>query len=75
MHFFFIAAYRGLKSCTSLLENVSLRIPILGTSQRLAFVPQINTVLLGAPMQPTWWGKISTYLRPERFLFIILSRV
>jgi hypothetical protein len=28
---------------------------MLGTSQRLTFVPQINTVLLlGAPMLPTW---------------------
>jgi hypothetical protein len=45
---------------------------MFGTSQRLAFVPQINTVLvLGAPMQPTWWVKILTYLQAERFLFII----
>jgi hypothetical protein len=45
---------------------------MFGTSQRLAFVPQINTVLLlGAPMQPTWWVKILTYLQSEQFLFII----
>jgi hypothetical protein len=25
--FLFVQAYRGLKSCTSLLENVSLRVP------------------------------------------------
>jgi hypothetical protein len=25
--FFFVKVYRGLKSCTSLLENVSLRVP------------------------------------------------
>jgi hypothetical protein len=59
MHFFFVQAYRGLKSCTSFLENVSLRVPTrsVRTSQRLAFVPLTNTVLLlGAPMQPTWWG-------------------
>jgi hypothetical protein len=47
---------------------------MLGTSQRVAFVPQTNTVLLlGAPMQPTRWVMISTYvyLRSERFLSII----
>jgi hypothetical protein len=73
MHFFFVQAYRGLKSCTSLLENVSLRVPTrLGTSQPLALVPQINTVLLlGAPMLPTWWVKILIYLQSERFLFVI----
>jgi hypothetical protein len=45
---------------------------MFGTSQRLAFVPLTNTILLlGAPMQPTWWVKILTYLQLERFLFII----
>jgi hypothetical protein len=44
---------------------------MLGTSQRLAFVPLTNTVLLGAPLLPTWQVKISTYLQSERFLFII----
>jgi hypothetical protein len=54
-----------------MLAFVSL-LAMLGTSQRLAFVPQINTVfLLGAPMLPTWWVKILTYLQSERFLFII----
>jgi hypothetical protein len=54
--FFFVLAYRSLKSCTSLLENDSLR------------VPQINTVLLlGAPMLPTW----CVNLQSERFLCII----
>jgi hypothetical protein len=49
---------------------------MLGTSQRLAFVPPTNTaLLLGAPMQPTWWVKILTYLRSERFLFIILCNL
>jgi hypothetical protein len=50
---------------------------MLGTSQRLAFVPQINTVLLlGAPMLPTWWVKSSTYLQSEWFLsyFIICTQ-
>jgi hypothetical protein len=38
----------------------------------LAFVPLTNTVLLlGAPMQPTRWVKILTYLQSERFLFVI----
>jgi hypothetical protein len=27
MHFFFVQVYRDLKSCTSLLETVSLRVP------------------------------------------------
>jgi hypothetical protein len=49
---------------------------MLGISQRLLFVPLINTVLLlGAPMLPTWWVKISTYLQSERYLhsyFIII---
>jgi hypothetical protein len=53
-----------------MLVFVSL-LAMFGTSQRLAFVPLTNTVLFGAPMQPTWWVKISTYLQSERFLFII----
>jgi hypothetical protein len=57
--------------CWKMLVFVSL-LAMLGTSQRLAFVPLTNTVLLlGAPMQTTWWVKISTYLQSERFLFII----
>jgi hypothetical protein len=45
---------------------------MLGTSQGLAFVPQINTVLpVGAPMLPTWWVKISTYLQSERVFSIV----
>jgi hypothetical protein len=27
MHIFFVQVYRGLKSCTSLFENVNLRVP------------------------------------------------
>jgi hypothetical protein len=68
MHFF-IQVYRGLKPCTALLENVSLRVPpkaILGTSHYLVFVP-----LLGAPMLTTRLVKISTYLQSEQFLSII----
>jgi hypothetical protein len=45
---------------------------VLGTSQILLFVPLTNTVLLlGAPMLPAWWVKISTYLQSERFLSIL----
>jgi hypothetical protein len=41
---------------------------VFGTSNCLMFVPLINTVLLlGAPMLPTRWVKISTYLQSERF--------
>jgi hypothetical protein len=54
-----------------MLVIVSL-LAMFGTSQRLASVPLTNiALLLGAPMQPTRWVKISTYLRPERFLSII----
>jgi hypothetical protein len=46
---------------------------MLGTSQSLGFVPLTHTVLLlGAPMLPTWWVKILTYLQSERFLSIIV---
>jgi hypothetical protein len=35
----------------------------------LELVPAINTVLLlGAPLLPTWWVKISTYFQLEPFL-------
>jgi hypothetical protein len=45
---------------------------ILGTSHCLEFVPLINTVLLlGAPVLPTRWVKISTYLQSEQFLLVI----
>jgi hypothetical protein len=55
----------------NMLVFVSL-LAMLGTSQHLAFVPQINTVLLlGAPMVPTWWIKISIHLQWERFLSVI----
>jgi hypothetical protein len=44
---------------------------ISGTSHCLVFVPLINTVLLlGAPVLPTRWVKISTYLQSEPFLSI-----
>jgi hypothetical protein len=44
---------------------------MLGTYPNLVFVPRINTVLLlGAPMLPTRWVMISTYLQLEPFLSI-----
>jgi hypothetical protein len=43
---------------------------ILGTFHCLVFYRLINTVLLGAPMLPTRWVKISTYLQSEPFLSI-----
>jgi hypothetical protein len=44
---------------------------ILGTSHCLMFVPVINTaLLLRAPMLPTRWANISTYLQSEPFLSI-----
>jgi hypothetical protein len=42
---------------------------ILGNSRCLVLVPTINTVfLLGAPLLPMWWVKISTYFQLEPFL-------
>jgi hypothetical protein len=61
------------------LENVSLRVPPsnLRVFHCLVFVPLINTVLLlGVPMLPTRWVKISTYLQSEPFLpmtFILIK--
>ncbi|PNF30002.1 hypothetical protein B7P43_G06208 [Cryptotermes secundus] len=47
---------------------------ILGTSHCLVFVPLINTaLLLGAPMLPTRWVKILTYLQSEQFLSMTLN--
>jgi hypothetical protein len=44
---------------------------ISGDSHCPALVPLTNTVvLLGPPMLPTWWVKISTYLHLEPFLLI-----
>jgi hypothetical protein len=71
---FFVQVYRDLKSCISLLENISLQVPThnVRDSQSLVFVPLINTVLLlGAPMLPTWRVKIWTYLQSKPFLPII----
>ncbi|PNF22317.1 hypothetical protein B7P43_G02928 [Cryptotermes secundus] len=47
---------------------------ILRTSHCLVFVPLINTVLLlGAPMLPMRWVKISTYLQSEQFLSMTVN--
>jgi hypothetical protein len=43
---------------------------ILGTSHCLVYVLLTNTVLLGAPMLPTRWVKMLTYLQSETFLSI-----
>jgi hypothetical protein len=75
---FFVQIYRGLKSCTSLLENVSLRVPPnnLRDFHCLVFVPLINTVLLlGAPMLPTRWVKISTYLQWGRLISTVFYNI
>jgi hypothetical protein len=77
MHFIFIQVYRGLKSCTSLLENAFMFLPtILGISYYLVFVLLINTVLLlGAPMLPTRWVNILTICNRSSFaeIFILMN--
>jgi hypothetical protein len=56
--------HHGAKSCASSNEEASSLIS--------EYVPLINTVLLlGAPMLPMRWVKISTYLHLEPFLSII----
>jgi hypothetical protein len=48
---------------------------VFGTSNCSVFVPLINTVLLGAPVLPTRWVKISTYLQTEQFLSDTLNLI
>jgi hypothetical protein len=54
---------------------------IYGDSRCSASVPLTNTVLLlGVPMLPTWWVKISTYLHLEPFhliayMLLVLDRI
>jgi hypothetical protein len=56
-----IAALNPALLSWKMLVSMSL-FAMLGTSQRSAFVPRINTVFLfGAPMLQTWWVKISVY--------------
>jgi hypothetical protein len=69
----FIKVYDGLKSCTSLLENVRLRVPPsnLRKFSLSCDCPSNNiALLLGAAMLPTKWVKISEYLHLEAFLLI-----
>jgi hypothetical protein len=59
--FFLVQAYRGLKSCTSLLENVSLRDPTRHIRDFSTFsVCPSNKHCPSArwPMQPTWWVNV-----------------
>jgi hypothetical protein len=74
---FLFQVYRGLKTCTSLVKNVSLRVTVRNVRDFLksVFVPIVNTVLLGEPMVSKWRVKISTYLHTERFLSFILWQV
>jgi hypothetical protein len=74
---FFFFLFRPLVALNPALPSwkmlvfVSL-LAMLRNSQCLALVPQIYTVLLlSAPMLPTWWVKIVTYLQSELFLLII----
>jgi hypothetical protein len=69
-----VAAFNLALSSWKILVFMFL-LAMLGTSQSLVFVPQRNIVLLGAPMLPAWWLKISTYLRSERFLSIIINNL
>jgi hypothetical protein len=54
---------------------------VSGNSHCFVLVPLTNTVLLlGAPMLPTWWVKISTYLhlklfRCMQFILRIVNRI
>jgi hypothetical protein len=60
------------------IDKLSLQLKMLSTLLLLlllfVFVPLINTVLLlGVPMLPTWWVKVSTYLQSEPFLSITFT--
>jgi hypothetical protein len=64
MHFWFVQVHHGPKSCTSLLENASLRDPSgsVRVSPASSVCPSSKQVLLlGAP-------EIPTCLQSERFL-------
>jgi hypothetical protein len=70
MHFFFfryVVVLNPARPFWIILVFVFLT-AVFGTSNCLVFVPLINTVLLGAPMLPSRWVKISTYLQSEPFL-------
>jgi hypothetical protein len=73
MHFFLLRSIMALNTGLPFWKILAfVFLPaILGTSNCLVFVYLINTVLLlSAPVLPTWWVKISTYLRSETFLSI-----
>jgi hypothetical protein len=74
MPFFFVQVYRDLKSCTSLSENVSLRVPPSNLREFSLFCAcpsNKHCPSARCPMLPTWWVKISTYLHLEPFLLIV----
>jgi hypothetical protein len=81
MHFVFLCAFRSIVALNTALPSRTVLVSVfllvmLGTAYRLVFVPLINTVLLlGAPVLPTRWVKISTYLQSERFLSIIFYNI
>jgi hypothetical protein len=76
MHFFLFRSIVALNLALpswKMLPFVSLP-AILGTSHCLVFFPPINTVLLlGAPILPTRWASISTYLQSEQSLSITFA--
>jgi hypothetical protein len=76
---FFFQVYCGLKSCASLLENVSLRVPPSNLRDFSLFdvVPLLKTILLlSAPLLlPMWRVKASTCLQSEPFLSITLMLI
>jgi hypothetical protein len=74
MLFFFARACRGLKSCTSLLENVRFHVPPSNLRDFPffgVFPSKKHYILLGVPMLPACWVMISTYLQSEQLLSII----
>jgi hypothetical protein len=69
---FSVQFYRGLKYCTSLLENVSLRVPpsnLRGFSLFCA-CPSNKHCPARCAYAANVWIKISTYLHLELFLLI-----
>jgi hypothetical protein len=76
--FFFAQVYHDLNPALPSWKMLAFMFfsAILGTSPCLEFVPLINTVLLlGAPVLPTRWVKILTYLQSEQFLSIIFCNL
>jgi hypothetical protein len=73
---FFFFLFRSILTLNPGFPSWKMLLPVfllavLGTYQCLAFVPQLDTIiLLCVPMLPTWWVKISTHLQSEPFLSI-----